>query len=445
MRLPHRPASPDDNDAQLGGTVSPDTSAAASFGIRADLLIPGRGEPLRHAVVVVTDDKIAWVGPRTEVPARYSSLSFRHVPVLMPGLWDVHTHFMGIDVVASLSEPASQFLPGFGALVGAVTVDDLRATLMSGFTSVRELGGYAGDVAPAVRLGAIPGPNVYSSFAVLSITGGHGDQHEVPLQTVLDSARAGGLYALCDGPDECVKTVRTLVRRGAKVIKVCSTGGVLSLNDQPEDTQFSPAELKAIVDEAARSGRVVAAHAIGKNGIMNALRAGVKTIEHGMYLDEEVTALMKEKGAIYVPTRRIVEFLVADPSGLPPRIVEKIMRMRDLARAALRLAVREGVKIALGTDTGSSDRKSGWTHGGNAVELRYAVEAGMTPLQAVEMGTAVGPETLGPQGPQSGQIKAGYDADIIAVTKSPLDDIEVLLDTANVTHVWKGGKLFKSR
>lgn len=173
---------------------------------------------------------------------------------------------------------------------------------MAGFTSIRELGGYAGDVAPAIGMGAIVGPHVYAAMSLLSITGGHGDIHDVPLRAVLDACANGSSSCfLCDGVDGYIKAVRQQIRRGAKVTKVCSTGGVLSLNDQPEDTQFSPEELRAIVQEAKRSSRVVAAHAHGKPGIMAALDAGVKSIEHGSFLDEEVAAKMKEKDVILVP------------------------------------------------------------------------------------------------------------------------------------------------
>ena len=217
-----------------------------------------------------------------------------------------------------------------------------------------------------------------------------------------------------------------------------------SLNDQPEDSQFSPAELSAIVEEATRSSRVVASHAIGKKGIMAALDAGVKSIEHGMYVDEEVAAKMKEKDAILVPTRHIVEGLHSGAEKLPPPIQAKLDRMTQLSRESLKLAVAKGVKIALGTDTFSSDRKHPVSHGKNAKELHWAVQAGMTPLQAIEMATATAPETLGPQAPKAGLLKAGYDADIIAVAANPLDDIEVLTKVENITHVWKDGKLYKS-
>jgi imidazolonepropionase-like amidohydrolase len=226
--------------------------------------------------------------------------------------------------------------------------------------------------------------------------------------------------------------------------KICSTGGVLSLNDQPEDSQFSPAELEAIVQEAARSSRVVASHAIGKNGIVSALKAGVKSIEHGMYLDEEVASLMKEKNAILVPTRHIVESLAADPSELPPPVFEKMTRMLELSRNNYKLAIREGVRIALGTDTYSSDPSNLCSHGTNARELHWMVVAGLTPLQAIEAATATPPETLGGQAPKAGQLREGYDADFIAVSGNPLEDIEVLTKPDNISHVWKGGKLFKS-
>lgn len=448
MRVPMRPAAASAAGDSLPSNASHDGAEAsppAAFGLRAGILIPGRGDPIEDGAVVVRGASIDWVGPYAELPAAHSSVRFTRVPVVMPGMWDAHTHFTGSHVVAGLEDSMRMYLPGTGALVGAVTVDDLRATLEAGFTSVRELGGYAGYVWPAVRSGVLVGPNVYSALSLLSITGGHGDQHDVPLETVMDDCRYGdGISMLCDGVDGCTSAVRRVVRRGARVIKICSTGGVLSLNDQPEDSQFSPAELRAIVDEAGRSGRAVASHAIGKTGIMAALEAGVKSIEHGMYLDEEVAALMKEKGAILVPTRHIVESLAASADKLPPQSREKLRRVTELSRSSLKLAVKLGVKIALGTDTLSSDKKHVLAHGKNAMELHWAVAAGMSTLQAIEMATATPPETLGGQAPKSGQLKAGYDADIIAVSENPLDDIEVLVRQSNITHVWKGGKLYKS-
>lgn len=252
------------------------------------------------------------------------------------------------------------------------------------------------------------------------------------------------MFALCDGVDECIRMTRTVIRNGAKVIKICSTGGVLSLNDQPENSQFSPAEIEAIVQEAGRSGLVVASHAIGKPGIMSALRGGVKSVEHGMYLDQEVADLMKEKNAILVPTRHIVESLAEGAWDLPPILQKKLNRMLQLSRDSFKLAVEQGVRVALGTDTSSSDRNNPLAHGNNARELHWMKVAGMSALQAIESATAIPPETLGPKGPKAGQLKEGFDADFIAVAENPLVDVDVLTKQENITHVWKGGRLFKS-
>lgn len=414
-----------------GGNSSEDL-----YGVRADVLIPGRGDAISHGGMVISKSEgtIAWVGSYSSLPSKYNGVPFTKHPVLMPGLWDVHTHFFGADAVGTSLESMTAFLPGQQAQVGAVLVADLRATLDAGFTSVRELGGSAGYLQPLIAKGLIAGPTVYSALSVLSITGGHGDQHDCPLGLVRDAGGGGNqLFALCDGVDECIRMTRTVIRNGAKVIKICSTGGVLSLNDQPEDSQFSPAEIEAIVQEAARSSRVVASHAIGKAGIVNALRAGVKSIEHGMYLDQEVADLMKEKGAVLVPTRHIVESLAQDPKNLPPILVKKLNRMLQLSRDSFKFAVEQGVRVALGTDTFSSDRTSSISHGRNAKELHWMKEAGMTALQAIESATAIPPETLGPQGPNAGQLKEGFDADFIAVLKNPLNDVDVLTDSGNIS------------
>ncbi|KAK1967371.1 amidohydrolase [Colletotrichum sublineola] len=427
---------PSDKEVQA---ANPDVTVVV-----AQLLIPGRGDPVENAAVAVEDGKIVYVGKHDRLPGKYRSVRPVHVPVVMPGLWDVHTHFVGLDVVTGFDTGLFNVLPGSNALVGAIIVQDLEETLMAGYTSIRELGGYAGDLVLAIEKGRLVGPNVYSAIAAMSITGGHGDQHALPIQTMMRFAECGGPCSIVDGVDDCTKAVRLLVRRGARCIKVCTSGGVLSLLDDPEDRQFSDEELKTIVEEAGRSRRAVAAHAIGKAGIMAALSAGVKSIEHGMYLDDEVADAMLEKGAIFVPTHHIMTTLGKDPSQLPPPLAYKFKKLMEKAKESYQLAIKRGIKIALGTDSASSDRTKGLAHGNNAMELYWAVKNGMTPLQAIEAGTANCPEVLGGMAPLSGQLKEGYDADLIAVAKNPLDDIEVLVRKENVTHVWKGGKLFKS-
>ena len=247
---------------------------------------------------------------------------------------------------------------------------------------------------------------------------------------------------ICDGVPECLKTVRKQLRLNAKVIKMCASGGVMSEVDHPIHQQFSDEEMRAIVEEAARAERVVAAHCHGKPGMMAALHAGVKTIEHGTYLDEEVAQLMIEKDAILVPTRWIVEQL--NESGremkMPEYAYQKLIALVDQHRSAMKIAIQSGVRIAVGTDI----FVSGEYWGTNGRELVHLVDAGMSPLGAIEAATTNGPLTIGPQAPLTGSLRAGYDADVITVEGNPLDDISVLAEASNISHVWKGGDLVKT-
>jgi imidazolonepropionase-like amidohydrolase len=250
---------------------------------------------------------------------------------------------------------------------------------------------------------------------------------------------------LADGVSECVKAVRLQLRAGAKVIKICGSGGVGSEVDDPVDQQFSEEEMRAIVEEAARAKRIVGAHCHGKVGIMTALKAGVKTIEHGSYLDEEVADLMLEKDAMLVATRLIVENGLAQKDFFAPYAYKKLLEIAGANWNAIKIAIKKGVKIAIGTDT------TGTVVGSDFLrfdmvgrELYYHVKAGMSPLQAIEAATANGPPTLGPQAPKSGQLEEGYDADFIGVDENPLEDIKVLSGPTHITHVWKSGKRYKS-
>lgn len=271
------------------------------------------------------------------------------------------------------------------------------------------------------------------------------DIHSLPIATVLDLCAHSLPFAVCDGVEDCIKTIRLQLRKGAKFIKVCASGGVFSEIDSVLDAQFSPEELKVMVDEAARARRVVAAHCHAKEGIMNALNAGVKTIEHGSWLYDECIALMKEKDAILVANASVVEGGMQHVDELPATQARKLRQVAVHSRKAYRLAIKAGVKIALGTDQSTSVDGTFNSHGRNGKEIFWAVNAGMTPLQAIEACTATSPETLGPyMAPKSGQLKEGYDADIIAVSGNPLENIDLLSEASNITHVWKGGHLYKS-
>ncbi|NNF65694.1 MAG: amidohydrolase family protein [Acidimicrobiia bacterium] len=398
--------------------------------IEADLLIPGRGAPIEDGTVIFDGNAILFAGPRSGAPETRDA-DVVEVTTVMPGLWECHAHFTGLvtpDVEKYLIEPM--------ATKAARATADLVRTLDGGVTSAREVGGLGIFLHRAIEEGSIAGPSIYPAGAVLSTTGGHGDVHGFPLDWVhAANASGSGLGELCDGVPECLKAVRKQLRRGAKVIKICASGGVMSEIDHPIHQQFSDEELTAIVEEAARAERVVAAHCHGKPGIMAALRAGVRTIEHGSYLDEEAAEAMKEAGAVLVPTRFVVAKLVHMEDVLPVYAYRKGLAIADQHELALKIAVSAGVTIAMGTDIFIH----GELYGQNGMEIRHLVDAGMSPLDALEAATANGPLTLGPQAPQSGLLEQGYDADVIALDFDPLDEIEAWGDPNRVTHVWKAG------
>jgi imidazolonepropionase-like amidohydrolase len=240
-----------------------------------------------------------------------------------------------------------------------------------------------------------------------------------------------------------MRAVREQLRRGAAVIKVCASGGVLSEVDHPVHQQFTDAELATIVEVAGLADRVVAAHCHGKPGIMAALRAGVATIEHGTYLDEEACDAMRETGTILVPTRTIIENILANLDQVPPYAAAKLTAIAATHADMLRMAIDRGVTIAMGTDLGLTglDLPGAW--GSNGTELRHLVALGMTPLQAIEAATATAPRTLGQQAPRSGLLAEGYDADLITVDADPLADISLLAEPGHITGVWVGGRQVK--
>lgn len=405
--------------------------------IETDLLIPGRGDPIRSGCIVMDGSAITYAGPIENAPKTPSDVRVQRVPVVMPGMWDCHAHLMGFRS-ANVEDIAKTALP----VLAARAVADARTALMAGFTSVRDLVGLGVHIARVVDEGTIPGPHIYGGGAMLSPTAGHGDLHMFPTSYIHAMGASGYFFQLCDGVAECLRGVRNQLRLGARVIKVCASGGVMSEVDHPVHQQFSDDELRAIVGEAARAERIVAAHCHGKPGIVAALRAGCTTIEHGSYLDEETADLMLERSAILVPTRYILERLISfgPKMNIPDYAYRKVVAIGDQHKRSLRLAIRKGVRIALGTDIWSTGEGTIAPWGQNAQELVHLVDAGMTPLQAIEAATANGPATLGPQGPKSGQLKEGYDADILVVRKDPRDDISSLTSAENLLQVWKAGR-----
>jgi imidazolonepropionase-like amidohydrolase len=403
--------------------------------IEADQLIPGRGEPVADGAVLFDGESITYAGPAAGAPASPGADTVRTATV-MPGMWDCHSHFWGAQT-ANVEALVMQS-PQIGVLRAA---KDAAALLQAGFTSTREVGGYGSYLATAVEEETVPGPTIYASGSILSQTGGHGDIHALPVADV-DALfeKHFGAPSICDGPEDCRRIVRRQLRLGAKVIKVCASGGVMSQVDHPIHQQFSLEEMKAIVEEAARAERVVAAHCHGKPGIMAAIEAGVATIEHGTYLDEEAAAAMTERGQVLVSTRFIVEHLLASGKalGMPDYAFAKIEAIAGRHFESMQIAVAAGVTMAAGTDM-----FAGKVWGRNGEELGHLVKAGLSPLAAIEAATANAPASVGPQGRPTGRLEAGLDADVICVDGDPLADISVLAEPARVTHVWKRGTACK--
>ena len=403
--------------------------------IRAGTLIDGTGgAPVKNAVILVQGDRITAVGTNVPVPAGATVVDLSGATVL-PGFIDAHVHLAfrtigdGDWQHAGLTEMSSQL-----ALLGAAHA---QQTLEAGFTTVRVVGtAHFGDIAlrNAINAGWIPGPRIVAAGISFGIRGGHCDETNGLQPDALD--HEGGIeVGVADGIEEVRNAVRYMVKYGAEVIKICATGGVLSLTDSAGVQQYTEDEMRAIVETATQLDRRVAAHAHGTAGIKAAVRAGVTSIEHGSILDAEAVALMKQHGTWLVPTL-LAGFTVeslATAGRLPAPIAAKALAIAPRMHNSFKLAVDAGVKIALGTDAGVMK------HGTNAREFTLMVRWGMTPMQAIVAGTSNGATLLGLER-DVGTVAVGKRADIVAVTGDPLQNIQVL---EHVDFVMKDGKVFK--
>jgi imidazolonepropionase-like amidohydrolase len=382
-----------------------------------------RGEMVAPAVVVIAGGKIRSVGGG-EVPAGAKIIDLGNLTVL-PGLIDAHTHLTGDLEEDWVTRPVRE-LPADGALRGA---RNARKTLLAGFTTVRDVGAVGfSDVSlmKAIDAGFVDGPRVIPSAHAIGITGGHCDWTGWAPGVVEKGPKEG----VADGVDGVIEAVRYQIKHGARVIKVCATAGVLSFDASVGAQQLTDNELQAIVQEAARHGLKVAAHAHGSEGILTAVRAGVASIEHGSMLTDESIELMKRRGTYLVPTAYLLSTL--NPDSLPPALGAKAAQVIPLARESHRRAVRAGVRIALGTDAAV------YPHGDNARELAAYVGYGMRPADAIRTATVNAADLLGVT--DRGTIAAGKLADLIAVKGNPLEDVKTL---QQVLWVMKGGAVVK--
>jgi len=386
------------------------------------------GKLLSDQMLVIEDGKIVGAGAAAEakIPADAVRIELPNATVL-PGLIDAHTHLtmepkFGYERLA-ISVPRE-------ALTGA---KNARLSLQAGFTTVRNVGasGYT-DVAlrDAINAGDVPGPRLLVSGPALSITGGHCDNNMLPSE----------YHAISDGVADGIAAVQHKVREnikyGADLIKVCATGGVLSLGDNPQASQYTLEEMKAIVADAHRLGRKVAAHAHGAEGIRWAAEAGVDSIEHGSYIDDAGIAAMKEHSTYLVPTLYLGDWMIdnAGLTHLPPPLLAKAQEVIPAARKNIAHAFASGVKVAFGTDAAV------YPHGMNAHEFAVMVRLGLTPLQAIQAATVNAADLLGWSG-KVGSLASGAWADIVAVDGDPVKDVTTL---ERIKFVMKGGEVVKN-
>lgn len=386
-------------------------------------------------LIVVLGDKIRGVGANAEIPANSEVIDLGDA-TLLPGFIDAHTHltdFFNLDTRQQELDGLKRS-PAERALLASVNA---RVTLMAGFTTVRDVGsGDFVDVAMrnAIRAGAIPGPRMLVSVNAIGATGGHCDDgagfrhglfgHETNIEE-----------GVANGADQMRAAVRFNIKYGADIIKTCATGGVLSPTDDVDTPQLTQAELDALVDEAHALRRKTAAHAHGAEGAKRAIRAGIDSIEHGTFMDDEALDMMKAHGTYYVPTQLAVQGLreTLEKGYFPPLIAAKARLAMASLDGTVQRAIQKGVKVALGTDAAV------YPHGRNAEEFGLLVKNGMKPIDALKAGTSVDAQLLGIFA-TTGSLETGKSADIVAVPGNPVDNIR---QTEKPVFVMKEGTIYK--
>ena len=410
-----------------------------SYVLKAARMFDGKSDAVSSpGVVVVTGGKIVAVGANAAIPAGAEVIDLGDA-TLLPGFIDAHTH-LTFKYWGDFKQNELDRLQKTTAETALDASVYARVTLMAGFTTVRDVGstGYM-DVGlrNAIQSGAVPGPRMLVTVHALGATGGHCD-FEDGFRQGLFGRESGPLDGVINGADQARYAVRLDHKYGADMIKVCASGGVLSPTDDVDTPQLTQAELDAIVDEAHALRRKTAAHAHGAEAAKRAIRAGIDSIEHGSFLDDEALDMMKAHGTYLVPTLMAIqglqESLAMGSANVPPAIRAKAEAATKAIHSTFRRAVAKGVKIGLGTDAGV------YPHGRNPEEFHLMVDLGMKPADALKAGTSADAELLG-LADKIGTLDAGKLADVVAVPGNPVENIRV---TEKVFFVMKEGVIFKN-
>ncbi|HYU63252.1 MAG TPA: amidohydrolase family protein [Verrucomicrobiae bacterium] len=403
--------------------------------IAADALLnPATGETTPDAIVVIEDGRVTKAGRRseTQVPRDAETVDASGL-TLLPGLIDCHVHLTslgeGLDFARELTTPPTL------ELMRAVRA--AKRTLEAGFTTVRDAAGSPAGIRMAIDAGYFPGPRMLVTVSALSQTGGHTDSHFM-CGADLDIPLPDRPHMTVDGVENMRLRVREVIRAGADWIKLCTSGGVLSPGDQPHHAALTLEEIKAAVEEARTQGRKVMAHAQANAGIKNALKGGVATIEHGIWLDGDAIEMMLDGGNALIPTLVAPHWVIrhAEAGKMPRYAIDKARAVIDDHKASIRQAIESGVKIAFGTDTGVGP------HGSNGEEFVLMHELGMEPIECIRSATTVAADTIGMQG--VGALQPGSWGDVIGVPGDPVADLALLAKPENIKLVVKGGEVVKS-
>jgi imidazolonepropionase-like amidohydrolase len=409
------------------------TLAHAKTLVYAGSLIDGQSDTVRHSVTITIDgDRISSIADGYTAPGAGDTVVDLKSSTVLPGLMDMHVHLDGQQSPTTYTE-VFYMNPGDYALRAAFYA---KKTLLAGFTTVRNLGdnNYSTRaLRKAITAGWVEGPRVYTAGPAIGTTGSHADSTNGYSDQVI------GLFPepeIFNGADGARAAVRDHVKHGADLIKIMTTGGVLSLGDSAQGAQMTFEEVKAVVETAHEYGLKVAVHAHGSEGMKRAILAGVDSIEHGTFMTDEIVALMVQHGTYYVPTLSAGNYVMEKakvPGFLPPSVAAKAMLVGPAMTATFQRAYQAGVKIAFGTDQGVAP------HGENAKEFIYMVNAGMKPMDAIKASTLEASKLLGVN-KDLGTVEAGKFADLVAVPGDPLADIKLM---TQVTFVMKGGVIYK--